>query len=248
MSIESSQNQAHLPARGIFNKRREFLRVLLTQIYFTFVDAIPLLALLGSVTGLALAFQARIGLSFIGGNDSLGQIIVYVLFREAAPLISSIILITRSVTAVASELATMKVGREIEALTVMGINISEYLLAPRLLAGNISLFLMTITFTYFSMIGAWIGANFTSYFPVTAFISSIMNSMAATDFLFFFLKTNLIGYAVMKIACLRGLSLSSGAFEVPIVTNRAVVDCLFAAFFLQGMVSGLFYMLVGIKL
>jgi phospholipid/cholesterol/gamma-HCH transport system permease protein len=229
-------------------KLLEFLKVLLMQIYFTFYQAIPLMSVLGIGTGLALSFQARMGLSMLGGNEQLGQILVIILFREAAPLISSLMIITRSVTAVASELATMKVNREIDALAMMGIDVNAYLLRPRIMAGNISLFLMSFTFTLFSIAGAWLGANLNSYFPLGQFISSMGQSISFVDFIFFFLKTNLIGYIVFRMACTRALSLRSGPFEVPIVTNKAVVDGLFAAIALQIVFSTSFYLIVGIHL
>lgn len=229
-------------------QRREFVRVFLRQTYYTYIQAIPLMAVLGVFAGLSVALQARLGLSFMGGNDSLGQIVVMVLIRELAPLMSSLVLIARSATAVASELATMKVQQEIDALLVMGININQYLLGPRILAATVSIFCMAVVFVLAGLVGAWFGTNFWSYFPLFQFLNSISSSLAPLDIFFFFAKTTIIGFAIFYVAIKSGLSLKKAPFEVPIVTNKAVVDSLFMAIALQIFMSGIFYLWIGIKM
>lgn len=227
--------------------QREFVRVFLRQTYYTFIQAIPLMAILGVFAGLSVAFQARLGLSFIGGNDNIGQIVVIVLIRELAPLMSSLVLIARSATAVASELATMKVQQEIDALNFMGINVKQYLLGPRIAAAMVSIFCMASVFMGAGMVGAWFGANFWSYFPLIQFLNSITAGLSPLDILFFALKTVTIGLAIFTVAIRNGLSLKKAPFEVPIVTNQAVVDALFMAIGLQVVISGIFYIVVGIN-
>ncbi len=229
-------------------QRQEFLRVFLRQTYYTFNQAIPLMGILGVFAGLSVAFQARLGLSFIGGNDSLGQIVVVVLVRELAPLMSSLVLIARSATAVASELATMKVQQEIEALLAMRINVKQYLLGPRLLAATLSIFCMAICFVFAGIVGAWFGANFWSYYPLFQFLNSISLSLAPADIFFFIAKTTLIGTGIFMVAIKSGMSLHKAPFEVPIVTNKAVVDALFIAIALQIFFSGIFYLWIGLKM
>ncbi len=225
----------------------EFLHVFLHQVYFTFIQAIPLMAMLGLFSGAAISLQASLGMALLGGVN-MGKIHVLLLFREVAPMMASLIIITRSVTAVASELATMKVGQEIQALQVIGIDIKKYLLGPRIFGGTVSIFFMALTFYFFSIIGAWLGSNITSYFPLKIFLDSLSSSFRQADFIFFFIKTTLIGTIVFHIACKKGLSLKQASFEVPIVTNQAVVDCLFSAIFLQGFLSLIFYVYQGFNI
>ena len=228
------------------SRTREYYRVLLLQIYYTFVQAIPLLILIGVGAGIAVSFQAKAGLAIAGDHSHFGKILVVILFREVCPLFASLLLITRSATAVSSELATMKVGLEIEALNVMGIPISEYILKPRIWAGTVSIFCMAFCLFLSSLFGAWLGSNITGYFPVEYLASSLTSSFFPEDIFFFFFKTTIIGALVMKIACNRGLSLNKASFEVPIVTNMAVVDCLFAALLAQGCISALLYLIHGV--
>ena len=173
---------------------------------------------------------------------------MFVLFRELTPIACSIILIARSATAMAAELATIKVQQEIEALHVMGISVYHYLLAPRIVASMISLFCMAVIFWMFSIAGGWLGVNYDGHMPIDQFLNSIALSIRPGDLLFFALKALTLGGAVAYIACSRGLSLKNAPFEVPIVTNKAVVDALTAAISINLAFSVLFYLVHGITL
>jgi phospholipid/cholesterol/gamma-HCH transport system permease protein len=228
--------------------RREFLRNFLLQIYFTFIQSLMMLAVLGLCSGIAIAFQANLGLSLLGTNDQLGKLLVIIVFREVTPLAAGLLLIARSVTAVASEMATIKVQQEIEALQIMGINVYHYLLAPRITAGMVSLFCMAATFWGFALLGGYFGANVNGYYPVSQYVTSIAQSLRTWDLLFFVLKTMIVGGVVIRTACQRGLSLQNAPFEVPIVTNRAVVDSLTLGMGIHFFLSAVYYVAFGVDI
>jgi phospholipid/cholesterol/gamma-HCH transport system permease protein len=228
--------------------RREFLRNFLLQVYYTFVQALPMQVVLGLFSGAAISFQADFGLAFLGNNNQLGKLLVLIVFREFTPLATSLILIARSVTAIASELATNKVQQEVEALQVMGISVYHYLLAPRIAAGAVSLFCMAVTFWGLALWGGWLGANFNGFFPLDQYLNSVSQAIRPADFPFFVVKTALIGAVVTHLGCKRGLSLQAAPFEVPIVTNRAVVDCLTVAIAIHGFLTAAYYVIFGVDL
>lgn len=227
---------------------QQFIKVFLSQTYFTFVQALPLLAIIGTLTGVAFAFQAQLGLTFFGGRENLGKFLVFILLREAVPFLTGMLLITRSVTAVASELATMKVQKEIDALETIGIDIEKYLLHPRIAAGSVSFFCMAVTIAGFALLGCWIGSNWYSYYPLNEMLDNIALTLTPADFIFFILKTFPNGLLVFYIGARKGLSLKKASFEVPIVTNQAVVESLLAALGFQLILSALFYAIIGVKL
>lgn len=228
--------------------QKQFLKVFLIQFYFTFIEAIPILALIGLLSGVAFAFQTQLGLSILGGKENLGKFLVYIMFRELVPFLTSMLIITRSVTAVASELATMKAQKEIKSLTSMGINIFEYLIAPRLIAGSVAFFAMSISLLLFSILGSWIGSNWSGYYPFSILLNSIANTLTPIDFLFFLLKTLPTGAIVFFVGAREGLSLKKASFEVPIVTHKAVVEALLTAILFQLTLSLVFYAFTGFKL
>ncbi len=228
--------------------RREFLRNFLLQIYFTFVQSALMLTFLGIMSGIAIALQANFGLALLGNNNQLGKVLVFIVFREIAPLVSSMLIIARSGTAMAAEMATIKFQQEVEALHIMGINVYHYLLAPRIWGMIVSLTCMAIHFLGCALVGGWIGANYQSNFPLSQYVTSIANAIRPADFLFFGLKTMIIGGVCAHTACSRGLSLRAAPFEVPIVTNRAVVDSLTYAMGIHFGLSVLYYLAYGIDL
>lgn len=237
---------SYLPWRA--GHRREFVRNFLLQVYFTFVQSWPMVMILGVGSGLAIAFQANMGLAFLGSDNQLGKLLVFIVFRELTPLAASLLLIARSVTAMAAELATIKVQQEVEALQVMGISVYHYLLAPRVAGGVVSLFCMAVAFWACALVGGYLGANFGADYPVDHYLTSIARSLKPADFLVFALKTFIVGGVVTRIACARGLSLVNAPFEVPIVTNRAVVDSLTAALAIHLSLSVAYYVMFGVHL
>jgi phospholipid/cholesterol/gamma-HCH transport system permease protein len=237
---------SYLPWKG--GHRREFVRNFLLQVYFTFVQSWTMVSFLGLGSGVAIAFQANMGLVFLGTDNQLGKLLVFIIFRELCPLAASLLLITRSATAMAAELATIKVQQEIEALQIMGISVYHYLLAPRIAGGMVSLFCMAVTFWAFALIGGYVGANLSGDYPMDHYLTSISRSLRPADIVLFLLKTVLVGAVVSRIACSRGLSLVNAPFEVPIVTNRAVVDALTTALAIHVSLSGAFYLIYGVSL
>lgn len=225
--------------------RREFIGILLRQIYFTFVQSIGICMSLGLLSGMVFSFQAHWGLAMFGGQDKLGELLVYVIFREITPIAAALLLIARSVTAMASELATMKVGSEIDALDILGIDTHIYLWAPRVYAGAVSLFCMSCVFWGACLLGSWFGSNLTGYLPMAQLINSVVRAITIPDLGFFILKTSIPGGLVFYLACNRCLLIGSSPHEVPIATNQAVVDSLVASFIMQFSFSAVFYFIFG---
>ena len=99
--------------------RKEFFHNFLIQVYFTFVQSIPMVTAIGLMLGMLGAYQVSLGLAFLGTNDHIFSFLIIVIFREVVPLGAALLLVARSVSAVSSELATNKVQREIDAYEVM---------------------------------------------------------------------------------------------------------------------------------
>ncbi|OUR99547.1 hypothetical protein A9Q84_00575 [Halobacteriovorax marinus] len=222
---------------------KEFIQMMLLQVYFTYVQALPLIIVSAFSVGLACAFQANLGLALLGQLENLGQILNTIIFREITPLIVTILIVIRSVTAITSEIAMMKVNREIEALEIMGISIENFLIRPRIVAGSISFFCMAITFFAFCTLGFWLWLNNASGVHLSSLLHYFFITIRPTHVIFFTIKTLLIGAFIVYRACHHGMSLSKASFEVPIVTNKSVVECLILGVSLQVAVTSISYLL-----
>jgi phospholipid/cholesterol/gamma-HCH transport system permease protein len=110
------------PVRSVFYR----------QVYFTGIQALWRSGLLGAMIGIVVLTQVA---SLVGKNAALGgRILVWVVIRELGPLFAAIVVISRSSSAIAAELAAMRVNREMEFLRGLGVSPLRYLIVPRVTA------------------------------------------------------------------------------------------------------------------
>jgi len=129
-------------AMRLFN--RYSYRSLVSQIIFTGIDALPAIIFLGLVTGFVFTFR------MIALFDTIADtvtILNYVIVLALGPMISAIVLISRTGSAITVELGKMKLHKEIEALELMGIEVNNFLVAPRILGVTSSQLSIAVLFT-----------------------------------------------------------------------------------------------------
>lgn len=202
----------------------EILKVIFTQVYFTGVQAFPLIAMMALVSGAVLIAQSSAQLSKVGGGNMLGELLVVVVFRELAPLMCALVVTARSGTAVASELGNMRVNREIEALESLGINPLSYIVFPRLIGGVVSTLCLAFYFCVITIIGGYFVAQFFSSIPFSFYIDSVANAISFDDVWVFLLKNSFSGAIIFVICCYQGMQVKGSPHEVPQVTTKAVVN------------------------
>lgn len=247
LAIFQSLFLAYTSARAFFVSElrgfRPVFQVIGQQIYFTGFQALPLISALSLATGSLVVLQSYTQLTMIGGQGVMGQLLVAVVFRELAPLMTALVVVARSGTAVASELGNMKVNREIEALQVMGIHPLSYVVFPRLVGGVVSVVCLGIYFTFISFMGGFLISQFFGNLSFETYIDQISMAFSSKDILFFLIKMLVAGVLVFAICCMYGLSVGRGSHEVPQVTTKAVVQSLLAVTGFQVMASVMFYVL-----
>ena len=200
------------------------------------------------VTVLALAaggvaiLQSSAQLSFLGGTEMLGSLLVVTIVRELGPLVTALIVIARSGAAVASEIGNMRVNREIEALEVMGINPLSYIVFPRIVGGMISVLCLAYYFNLISLIGGFFVSSAIHDLPFSFYFESLANAFVAEDVILFFVKNGFSGLMIFSIACTQGLSVALSSHEVPQVTTKAVVHSIVAVTGFNVLVSVVFYL------
>lgn len=221
---------------------RAVVQVVCQQIYFTGFQGLPLISTLSLAMGALVIMQSSSQLSLIGGQSMMGNLLVAVVIRELAPLMTALVVIARSGTAVASELGNMKVNKEIEALTLMGIHPLSYVVFPRLLGGVVSLLCLGIYFAFISLIGGFFVSQMFHQITFSFFLDTVASAITFQDSFFFLLKNTVAGILVFSICCYHGLSVQLGPHEVPQVTTKAVVNSILAVTAFQVLASFLFYL------
>ena len=221
---------------------RTILSVVLMQIYFTGWQAMPLITILSLASGTMIIFQSLANLNLLGGSQMMGGLLIAIIVREVAPLMTALLVVARSGTAVASEIGNMRANREIDALESMGINPISFIVLPRLLGGVISVVSLAIYFVLISLLGGFTIVKLLQNISFQFYIESISRAVASEDVGLFLLKNSFSGIIIFAIACDQGLSVQQSPTEVPVVTTRAVVKSIIYVILFNLSVSVLFYL------
>jgi phospholipid/cholesterol/gamma-HCH transport system permease protein len=222
---------------------RSVISVLSSQVYFTGVQALPLISIIAFLTGSVIVIQGVGGFSFIDNSgDFLGKLMVMVSVREAGPLLTALIVIARSGTAVASELGNLRVNKEIEALELMGINPYSYVVFPRLFGGVISVLCLAFYFIFIAIVGGYFAAAVFKNMPLQYYFSIIARAFSGSDLMLFVIKNISSGVIIFSVCSYQGLSVKQSPHEVPQVTTKAVMDSIFYILIVHFIITGFYYL------
>jgi phospholipid/cholesterol/gamma-HCH transport system permease protein len=206
------------------------------------VDALPIIALIGFLLGLILAFQSAIPMRRFGAEIFVANLIGVSMLREMGPLITAIILAGRSGSAFAAELGTMKIREEIDALTTMGLEPVRFLVVPRILAAVTMTPLLAMFANLFGLIGGAVVMRSLG-FPLVTYVNQILSAVTVGDLLGGLFKSLVYGIVVAGIGCLRGLQTTTGASAVGQAATRAVVSGIVLIAIVDGGFAVVFYAL-----
>lgn len=204
--------------------RRETLRVLVRQILFTGVDALPVTTVIALLLGIIIVTQAGTQLPRLGAGGLVGSIIVVTVIRELGPLVTAFIVVGRSGTAIATELGIMSVTREVVALRLMGIPVSRFIVMPRMVGMVVSMLCLTLYFDVVAVFGGYLVADAQLTIPFSAFAESVTRALSTTDVVMTAIKGLGFGSAVAAVCCYHGLAVRSSYTEVPQQTTRAMIN------------------------
>jgi len=221
---------------------RTIFGVVSSQIYFTGWQAVPLISVLALGAGGVVILQSSSNLNLLGGTEMIGKLLVVIIVRELGPLMTALVVIARSGTAVASEVGNMRANREIEALESMGINPLSYIVFPRILGGVISVVCLAIYFILISLLGGFMLTRMLHDIPFAFYAESLARAVAAEDIWLFLLKNTFSGIIIFVISCYQGLSVQRSPTEVPVVTTQAVVKSMIYVVIFNFSVTALFYL------
>lgn len=236
----------YLSFRAAFFDNAQGLRtvfsVVSAQIYFTGFQALPLISVLALASGSIVILQSSSNLSLLGGGAIMGDLMVAIIVRELAPLLTALIVIARSGTAVASEIGNMRVNREIEALESMGIHPLSYVVFPRLIGGIVSVICLAVYFVVVACMGGYVVTSLLHSLPFSFYMDSLARAFSSVDVGLFFLKNTFSGAIIFMISCYQGFLVKQGPHEVPQVTTKAVVNSVIYVVMFNMTVTILFYL------
>ncbi|MDR3405916.1 MAG: ABC transporter permease [Chthoniobacter sp.] len=225
------------PFRGQYFKLGEVFH----QMVLIGVRAVPMASLTSFSIGLTLAMQAAGQLKKMGASAFVPDLVILSLLRELGPLLTAVIVIGRSGSAVTAELGTMKVSEEIEALQVMAINPIRFLIVPRFLAMLIMLPVLTIFGNYVGMVGGWSICHFALDYNTSAYILHSVSRAHPWDLYSGLIKSFVFAWLIITIACHMGLGVEGGAEGVGQATTSSVVWSLLIMLIANASLTALFF-------
>lgn len=226
------------------------LDVVISQTLFTGVQALPLVAAIALLIGIIIIVQSMTTMPKLGAGDFFGKIFVLVIIRELGPLLTAVIVIGRSGSALAAYIGNMKVNQEIEALEVMGISPVNFIVMPAMLGGLIAMVCLTLFFDVIAVFGGY-GIIFTGKMlsisafsfdlELNVFLSKILGALGKWDIPVSFFKGVFFSMIITITACYHGLIIRPSFTEVPKATLRAVVQSLVITMLFNSFVTIVFY-------
>jgi len=203
------------------------------QIYFTGIQALNITVYVGLFMGLVIVTQIASFITGIGDLYTINKIIINGLIREVIPLIIAIITITRSGTAITSELNLMKINNEILTLESLGINYMYTQVFSRIISFAISLNVLTIIASFTSLLSGGFSLYLFTNISMDDFFNIFFYTLTIFDIILLLLKSTTFGIAIPTICCYFGLLIKKSMTEIPQLTTKAVLKCFYYVFIIN---------------
>lgn len=214
-------------------------KALLKQLYFTGIQSVGPISVMGFLAGLIMVMQVS---NLVGRNELLTlQVLIWTVVRELGPLLTAIVMVGRSSSAIASELAAMQVNGEIKSLRRMGISPVSYLVVPRMLAMTVASLVLTF---YFQVVAIGTGMVVTAWHidvSLAGEASHFFEMLSFQEIFSAILKSICFGMLVSVVSCYYGLKVKRAMTEIPIAASQAVMRSLLAVFACDGLITVLVF-------
>lgn len=199
------------------------------------VQLLPLSVAIGAVLGMLVIGQAVGLLIQLGAADLTGRLVVTLVVRELAPLLTAVFVLLRVGTPTVVELGTSRANGEVEALEALGVDPVHYLVLPRV----VGLSLASCALTLYALLAALAGGYLVMLLrelplTLTEYLAQITAALDPLDFVFLFAKSALFGGIIALAACYHGLAYPLRGDQIPGATTRTVEQSLLVILLADG--------------
>jgi len=205
------------------------------------VNALPIVGLISFLIGLVLALQSAAQLRQFGANVFIVDLIVVAMTAEMGPLLTAIMIAGRSGSAIASEIATMKVTEETDALTTMGLNPIRYIVVPKMQASICTLPILTLMADILGILGGMLVAYLYLDVSFLVFYHRMAEALLFRDLLTGFIKSLVFAGLIVQTGAFFGFHVTGGSEGVGKSTTAAVVTSIFLVILADSILGLIFY-------
>ena len=199
------------------------LKLTLEQLAVVGIDSFVLVLITGLATGSVMALQFGYGLARFGGTLYVPKLTSLSILREMGPVFTSLLVAGRIGSGMASEIASMKVTQQIDAIRALGTSPIQRLVIPRLLACMIALPLLTLMADYVGLLGAMVISKTELDIDYQFFTAKVLETLTLEDLFTGMAKTVVFAFFIAITACYRGLNTEGGTQGVGTSTTWVVV-------------------------
>ncbi len=199
------------------------LDLVVTQMAFIGVGSAFIVGATGLAAGMVFALQMNYALKQFAAEGYVGGSVAFSLSRELSPIFTALMVTGRAGSAISTELGTMRVTEQIDAMESMAVNPIQYLVVPRILASIVMFPVLTMVFNVIGYGGGYLMGVYVAGIPVGPFLDHTRGFVDPSDILHGLLKAIVFGLIVSVVTTWRGYAASGGSRGVGEGTTRAVV-------------------------
>jgi len=199
-------------------------KLLLTQLYFVGVKTLVIIIVSGLFVGMVLGLQFYTNLVSFGAEEQIGLLVALTLVRELGPVLTGLLFAGRACSALTAEIGLMKATEQLEAMQMMAVDPIKRVLAPRYLAGFLSVPLLSAIFTAMGIFGGHFVSVDVLGGDSGVYWSAMQNGVDFyNDVLNGFIKSVVFGAVITLIALYNGYMASPSSEGVSSATTQTVV-------------------------
>lgn len=214
---------------------------LFAQLDFVGVGSVFIVGLTGVFSGMVFAHQSWRAFDLFNAESLVGPTVSLTITRELAPVFSALMVTMRAGSAMCTELGTMRVTEQVDALETMAVNPIQYLLVPRVLAGLIMVPMLVMVFDLLGLAGGYFVAVTVKGLSAGTFINRTQTWLDPEDIAEGLIKGAVFGLFIALVACYKGFNASGGAKGVGQATTEAMVASALGIFILDYFVGVLLH-------
>jgi phospholipid/cholesterol/gamma-HCH transport system permease protein len=226
--------------RALVNPKRLRPISIARHVYDTGITAIPIVALIGFLISVIIAYMSAQQLQKFGADVFVVDLVTIGVLRELGVLLTAIIVAGRSGSAFAAEIGAMKLNEEIDALKATGVDPFEVLVVPRVFGLVIALPLLTVISDAIGLAGGALLCRYLLDMPLTQYIERVNDSIAATTFWVGIIKAPVFAMLIAMAGVYRGMQVRDSSRELGRLTTVAVVQSIFLVILADALFAMLF--------
>ncbi|MBZ5527935.1 MAG: ABC transporter permease [Acidobacteriia bacterium] len=200
-----------------------YIQDLLEQMDLIGVGSLPIVLLTGFFIGAVMVLQTGSQFTRFGQTALTGDVVAIALVRELGPTITGLLVAGRCASGIASELGSMLVTEQVDAMRAMGTDPSRKLVTPRVIASFLMLPLLASLADFVGLVGGSVISVLSLRLDVTQFWTRAIDALEFSDVMQGLGKSFVFGFILATVGCYKGLSVRGGTQGVGRATTAAVV-------------------------